>query len=198
MSPWIVCGILFVAFIVARQKSLRQEALLTAAQHDKEYLRWRHRVLEDRLWSVLSAFCRADFLERRLLVRVEVYGKGDRSDAWVAECRVAPYGVAGSFWKFGATIFLSEEREVMRAWIEAEPGKIRREFSSESDEFQQGKRFIELARRMSDGFKAYSHEQAHVIIETFFGRAEPPHTTSCFTDAHVRETTAASDPLSTT
>jgi hypothetical protein len=67
---WIIYAALFV-IVVSLRRVFRLKSKLNVAQRDAEGLRCQRDDINSQLWSILSAFCRKDFLERRLLVSVE-------------------------------------------------------------------------------------------------------------------------------
>lgn len=205
MLKWIAYGsilisILVVLVTVVRLIVIRSETPRVAAQRENVILSLLSAVRNDQLWSVLTAFCRSDFLERRLLVSVEKHHMGSFLEI---ECKAAPYGVSGPFWKFGVAVFLRDGREVVQVWVFADPNGRHVSFMQEltledDDRYRQAKRFIELPLPTADGWKAYPHEQARVLVDTFFGPPGPTRATSCFDDEHIREAEVVPSTLSST
>lgn len=199
MLPWIICGVLLLVLIVSVRGGVRYMTSYDEAEDARAEAVSRCRRLEEMNLGVLMAFCRQDFYARALLVKVDAYEDEDRPGSWIAEALAAPYGIYGPFWKFGATAFVRDGRQIVRIWIDAEPGgypvSLVRDFPSmyDDDQYDRGLRFIEIARRLRDGLKAYPHEPSIEIFEAFFGQDEPPHSRSCFSAAHVRAAPASSD-----
>ncbi len=187
---WIIYAALFV-IVVSLRRVFRLKSKLNVAQRDAEGLRCQRDDINSQLWSILSAFCRKDFLERRLLVSVE---RCDGVSGLGFKCKAAPYGVEGSFWKFSIErVIHGSGRTAVRVGVSADVDGRYVSFSqeffqgSDDDRFQQGERFIKLAYRMDDRWRAYPHEQARVLVDTFFGPPGPTRATSCFDDEHIRE-----------
>ncbi len=159
-------------------------------------LKFQHEGVQDNLFQTVAAFCRSDFIGRKLFVKVEVYQDEDDSKQRVVEGRAAPYGTPGSYWTFGATSCVRDGKSFACIWIVAEPNgylvRVANEFQQgRDDEYVIAMNFIELALAKHDPFKAYPHEESTAVIEAFFGKDAPCYAVSCFGDAHVRSPSAS-------